>query len=167
MPDDPGRESERPAAALESIGIAPEEVDYVLITPLQSYATGNISLFRNARVGLSRRGWIEDFHAPKFPLHSPRRTRIPDDVLVYLEIEAPDKLVLLEDEDQIQPGLTCFWAGVHHRSSMAYCIDTAKGRVIVTEAAFHYGNLESAASARDPGEHGGVQCHLCSNCSRC
>lgn len=135
-------ENERPSAALASLGITPEQVDHVLITPLQSYATGNIPLFRNAKVCLSRRGWIEDFHAPRFPVHSPRRTRIPDDVLSYLDIEAPQRIRLLEAEAEILPGLTCFWTGVHHRSSMAFSIETTKGRVVVTDAAFHYGNLE-------------------------
>jgi glyoxylase-like metal-dependent hydrolase (beta-lactamase superfamily II) len=137
-------DQERPAAALASLGIEPEQVDHVLITPLQSYATGNIPLFRNAEICLSRRGWIEDFQAPLFPMHSPRQTRIPNDVLAYLELEAPQKMRLLSDEDEVVPGVRCFWTGVHHRSSMAYSIETARGRVIVTDAAFHYGNLEQA-----------------------
>jgi glyoxylase-like metal-dependent hydrolase (beta-lactamase superfamily II) len=135
-------DQERPAAALASLRIEPEQVDHVLITPLQSYATGNIPLFRNAEICLSRRGWIEDFQAPRFPIHSPRRARIPNEVLAYLEIEAPEKVRLLGDEDEVVPGVQCFWTGVHHRSSMAYSIETARGRVIVTDAAFHYGNLE-------------------------
>lgn len=136
------QEAERPPAALAALGISPEQVDYLLITPLQSYATGNIPLFPNAQVCLSRRGWIEDFHAPQFPLHAPRNTRIPNDVLIYLEIEAPHKVRLLQDEEEILPGLTTFWTGVHHRSSMAYRIETATGPVIACDAAFHYGNLE-------------------------
>jgi len=40
------------------------------------------------------------------------------------------------------PGLRCFWAGVHHRSSMCYVIDTEKGRVGVSDCLFKYGNLE-------------------------
>lgn len=136
------RDKERPSVALSTIGLAPEQVDYVLITPLQSYATGNIPLFRNAQVCISRRGWIEDFHAPRFPIHSPRRTRIPDDVLSYLELEAPDQVRLLDDEDEILPGLRAYWVGVHHRSSMAYSIQTSAGTVVVTDAAFHYGNVE-------------------------
>ncbi len=135
-------EEERPDAQLSTLGITPDQVDYVLITPLQSYATGNIPLFRNAEVCLSRRGWIEDFHAPSFPVHSSRSSRIPDDVLTYLEIEAPDKVRLLADEDEVLPGLKCFWVGVHHRSSMAYSIETSKGTVVVTDAAFLYGNIE-------------------------
>jgi glyoxylase-like metal-dependent hydrolase (beta-lactamase superfamily II) len=138
------QDNERPEPALAALGLSPEQVDYVLITPLQSYATGNIPLFRNAQICVSRRGWIEDFHAPKFPLHSPRRSRIPDDVLTYLDIEAPDKVRLLSDEEEILPGLHCFWTGVHHRSSMAYCMESAKGTVVVTDAAFHYGNIEKS-----------------------
>lgn len=134
--------NERPDAALASIGLRPGDVDFVLITPLQSYATGNIHMFRNAQVCVSRRGWIEDFHAPLFPMHSPRRTRIPDGVLQYLEIEAPEKVRLLADVDEILPGLTARWVGVHHRSSMAYEIRTCKGLAVVTDAAFLYGNVE-------------------------
>lgn len=136
------QESERPANALASIGISPEQVDYVLVTPLQAYATANIPLFRNARICLSRRGWIEDYHAPKWPMHIPRELRIPDAVLTYLQFESPDKLRLLNDEDEVMPGLRAWWAGVHHRSSMAYAVDTAKGTVIATDAVFKYGNVE-------------------------
>ncbi len=133
---------ERPEAALARLGVRPEEVTHVLISPLQSYATGNIPMFRNAQICLSRRGWIEDFHAPRFPVHSPRRTRIPDDVLAYLELESPEQVRLLEDEDEVAPGLRARWVGVHHRSSMAFDVTTSKGLLTVSDAAFHYGNVE-------------------------
>lgn len=135
-------ESERPVNALASVGVKPEEVDYVLITPLQAYATANIQLFKNARVCVSKRGWIEDFHAERFPMHVPREFRIPNDTLHYLMFDAPAKIQLLEDEDEIIPGLRCFWAGVHHRSSMCYLIDTSEGRVAVSDCVFRYKNLE-------------------------
>lgn len=135
-------ENERPEKALASIGVRPQDVDYVLITPLQAYATGNIALFPNARICLSKRGWIEDFHAPKFDMHIPRKLRIPDDSLHYLEIQAPEKLHLLADEEEILPGLKAFWTGVHHRSSMAYCIQTSAGRVIASDCFFKYRNIE-------------------------
>jgi glyoxylase-like metal-dependent hydrolase (beta-lactamase superfamily II) len=135
-------EDERPAAALATLGIAPEDVDFVLLTPLQAYATANIALFRNARICVSKRGWIEDFHVPKYPMHIPRELRIPDEALRYIEFEATDKLRLLDDEDEIIPGLRAFWAGVHHRSSMAYTVDTPAGRVIASDCFFKYGNVE-------------------------
>jgi hypothetical protein len=96
--------------ALASIGIKPEDVDYVLITPLQAYATANIHLFKNAQICLSKRGWIEDFHAEKFPMHVPREFRIPYEPLHYMMFEGNEKLRLLEDEDEIMPGLRAFWA---------------------------------------------------------
>lgn len=136
------QESERPEKALASIGITPRDIDFVLITPLQAYATGNIPLFENAMICISKRGWIEDFHAPKYEMHIPRKLRIPDDVLYYLDIKAPEKLRLLEDEDEILPGMRAFWTGVHHRSSMAYSIETAIGKVIVSDCFFKYRNVE-------------------------
>jgi glyoxylase-like metal-dependent hydrolase (beta-lactamase superfamily II) len=136
------QEVERPANALARLGIKPSDVDYVLITPLQAYATGNIPLFTNATICISRRGWIEDFHAPKYAMHIPRKLRIPDHTLQYLEIEAPEKLRLLEDEDEILPGIRAFWTGCHHRSSMAYSINTSSGNIIASDSLFKYQNVE-------------------------
>jgi glyoxylase-like metal-dependent hydrolase (beta-lactamase superfamily II) len=136
------RESELPEQQLARHGIQPDALDYVLITPLQAYAVGGIPLFRSAQICVSRRGWIEDFHAPTYEMHVPRKLRITDDVLAYMTIEAPEKLHLIEDEEEILPGLRAYWVGTHHRSSMAYSIDTEKGRVVVTDACFKYGNIE-------------------------
>lgn len=136
-------EAERPEAALARIGVDPAKVDYVFLTPLQSYATANVSLFKNATICISRRGWIEDFHAPLREMHVPRRFRIPDDAVNYLCIEAPEKVRLLPDEvTEVVPGIRTFWTGVHHRSSMAVCIDTAKGTVVASDSFFHYENVE-------------------------
>lgn len=49
---------------------------------------------------------------------------------------------LLADEEEIFEGLRVFWAGVHHRSSLAVCIDTAKGTALLTDCFFKYGNIE-------------------------
>jgi glyoxylase-like metal-dependent hydrolase (beta-lactamase superfamily II) len=75
-------------------------------------------------------------------MHIPRKLRIPDDVLQYLEVTAPDRLRLLDDEEEILPGLRAFWTGAHHRSSMAYVIDTAKGPVVASDCFFKYANVE-------------------------
>jgi glyoxylase-like metal-dependent hydrolase (beta-lactamase superfamily II) len=75
-------------------------------------------------------------------MHVPRKLRIPDDVLTYLTIQAPERLHLLADEEEILPGLKTFWVGAHHRSSVAYLIETGKGRVAVTDCCFKYGNVE-------------------------
>jgi hypothetical protein len=135
-------ERERPLEALASLGITPDQITHVLLTPLQLYATANLPLFPNAQFCFSKRGWIEDIMARPQWLHVPRELCISDDVLRYLLFEAWDRVRLLEDEDEICPGLQAWWAGTHHRSSMVYEIATASGIVAVGDCAFKYGNLE-------------------------
>jgi len=132
-----------PQNILRSQGLTPEEITTVLVTPLQAYATANIPMFSNATIAMSRRGWIEDFQAPYYHLHVPRHLRIPPDVNHYLQNEGWEKVRLLADEEDILPGIRVFWAGVHHRSSIAVAINTEKGTVIITDAFFKYGNIES------------------------
>lgn len=132
-----------PQRILNSQGLSPEDVSLVLVTPLQAYATANIHLFRNATIGISRKGWIEDFQAPYYHLHVPRHLRVPPEVNNYLQNEGWDKVRLLQDEEEVRRGIKVFWAGVHHRSSIAIQVETAKGSVVITDCFFKYGNIES------------------------
>jgi len=136
-------DSQLPQNLLRSQGLAPDDITHVIVTPLQAYATANIPLFRNAEIYISRRGWIEDFQAPLYHLHVPRHLRVPPDVNHYLQNDGWEKLRLLDDEEEILTGLRTFWAGVHHRSSLAVCVETKAGTVILTDAFFKYGNLEN------------------------
>lgn len=135
-------EEQLPQNILRSQGLRPEDITAVIVTPLQAYATANIPLFRQAQICISRKGWIEDFQAPYYHLHVPRHLRVPPDVNHYLQNEGWEKLRLLQDEEEIAPGLRVFWAGVHHRSSLAVCIETEKGTVLITDSFFKYGNIE-------------------------
>ena len=135
-------EDQLPQNILRSQGLDVSDISKVIVTPLQTYATANIHLFRNAEICISRKGWIEDFQAPYYHLHVPRHLRIPPEVNNYLQNEGWEKVRLLQDEDEVLPGIRVFWAGVHHRSSMAVCIDTARGPVILTDCFFKYGNIE-------------------------
>ncbi len=133
---------ELPEAALARHGVKPEDVQRIFLTPLQAYAVANVGLFKNAEICISRRGWIEDFQAPAYEMHVPRQFRIPDEALHYLTFEAPEKVRLVADEEQIAPGIRCAWVGTHHRSSMAVFVETAAGTVAVTDSCFKYGNIE-------------------------
>jgi glyoxylase-like metal-dependent hydrolase (beta-lactamase superfamily II) len=135
-------EEQKPQNVLASVGLQPSDISTVILTPLQAYATGNLEMFNNAEICISRKGWIEDFQAPYYHLHVPRHLRIPRAANNYLQNEGWDKLRLLADEEEILPGIRTFWAGVHHRSSMAVCIETAKGTVLITDCFFKYGNIE-------------------------
>lgn len=135
-------ESEKPAAALAQAGVAPQQVDVVILTPLTIYTTGNLKLFPRATFALNRRGWIDfwapDQHAPKLPAE----IALPRDSRLYLADEARDRIHLLGDEDTICPGIRCFRTGGHHVSSMAICVNTRKGTVILGDCFFTYENLD-------------------------
>jgi hypothetical protein len=131
-------------AALASVQIDPARVDFVLITPIQLYATGNLRLFPNAQICVSRRGWLEDIIAPTYPHHVPRQGCISDADLNWLMFENGKNFRLLDDAEEILPGLTCRFAGVHHRSSMLVEVQTAAGLVIVSDCAFHFANVEES-----------------------
>jgi hypothetical protein len=134
---------ERTLAALESVGVYPDEVDTLLLSPLVGYATGNVDLFRRAEICILRRGWT-DFFAPTYRERNDIRrfADIPREQLTHLVTDAWPRVRLLEDEDTLAPGITTWFAGVHHRSSLATCISTSIGRVVYTDAFFFFRNRE-------------------------
>lgn len=135
-------DAERPENALRSAGIRAEDVTHVLLTPLQLYTTANVAQFPNAKICFSRRGWIEDIMARPGWLHVPREQCISDEMLKFLLFEAAERLVLLEEQDEVCPGIRAWWVGTHHRSSMLYLVDTQLGVIGISDCAFTYGNLD-------------------------
>ncbi len=135
------REEDLPERRLATLGVDPADVDHVVISPIIAYTLGSVELFRNATIHLSRRGWIEDVFAPPYDVHVPRSLFLPPEAESYLLGPAYDRLALA-DEGEIVPGIRIWWAGVHHRSSLAIEIDTACGRVVVSDCGFAYGNIE-------------------------
>ncbi len=129
--------------ALAAHGVAAEQVDDVLVTPLTAYATGGLHQFPKARFWMSRRGWI-DFHAPDPHVPQlPRHIVFPPEVLQYLIMEAAGRIHLLPDEPiEFIDGIQSWFCGAHHRSSMVFNIRTSVGRVAVTDAIFKYRNFE-------------------------
>lgn len=130
--------------ALRSVGIDLAAVDLVLVTPIQLYTTGNLRVFPKATVCVSRRGWIEDIIAPSYPHHVPRSGCISDEDLCWLLGENHENFHLLEDVEEVLPGLVCRWAGVHHRSSLLVEVQTHRGLVILSDCAFHFANVEDS-----------------------
>jgi len=134
--------TEEPATALASIGVDPAAVDFLILTPLVYYATGHIDLFSKAQICILKRGWA-DFHAPANSFYeSIRSLLIPPKMLASMVTNCFPRLRLLEDEDEILPGIRTFFAGVHHRSSMAVSIDTVKGKAVFSDCFFKFRNIE-------------------------
>ena len=126
---------------LSRVNVAPEDVTHIFLTPLQLYTVSNVPRFPNAQICISKRGWIQ-YHTTHQHPHDDRWFVIPKDVLEYLVFDGWDKVRLLEDEEEIAPGLRTWWTGGHHRASIAVEIDTKEGVVVISDAFFMYQNLE-------------------------
>jgi glyoxylase-like metal-dependent hydrolase (beta-lactamase superfamily II) len=122
-------------------GVAPEDVTHVILTPLQLYTVSNVMRFPNASIYISKRGWVH-FNTSKAHPHDDRDTSIPPGLLRELVTTAWPRVVLLEDEDEVLPGLRTWWAGSHHRATIAVEVDTSEGTVVISDAFFYLENLE-------------------------
>ena len=104
------QENERPLAALRTAGVEPQDVQYILLTPLVSYANANVALFSEVKkIFISRRGWIEEFFAPEIPGFVPRNILMPDDVVTYLTTKVFDRVHLVGEEEEVLPGIRMSW----------------------------------------------------------
>jgi hypothetical protein len=126
---------------LARIGIDPIDVTHVVLTPLQLYTTSNIHRFPNATICLSERGWIH-YHTTHRHPHDRRWNCISKETLVHLVVDAWDRVRLLDDEDEVVPGIRTWWTGGHHRASLAVEIDSTAGTVVISDAFFMYRNVE-------------------------
>lgn len=127
---------------LARVGVAPEDVTDIVLTPLQLYSVSNVLAFPNARIHLSERGWLH-FHTSHSHPHDVRDTSLPPDVLAGLTGPAWPRVVLAPDEHEIAPGLRTWWAGTHHRATLAVEVDTAVGTVVLSDAFFYLENVTS------------------------
>jgi len=131
-----------PQDALSMVGVKPEDIDILMATTLVTYAAGNLELFKNAELYISRKGWI-DIVAPERLQKYKRQVLLTDATMSYLINEGASKVHFVEDQVEVLPGLNYFWVGVHHRGSMAFIAKTAKGKVAVSDSAFVFGNIEN------------------------
>ena len=134
-------EDERLVPQLARLGIAPEDITHVIVTPFVQYTTGGLLELPNAQVCLSKRGWIS-FHTTHEHPHDSREFMFTTEALVHLVTDGWDRVRLLEDEDEVVPGIRTWFAGTHHRASIAVEIDTSEGTVVASDAFFHYENIE-------------------------
>jgi hypothetical protein len=127
--------------ALAKVGLAPDDVTHVLLTPLELYTTGTLDKFKRARILMSKRGWIH-FHVTHDHPHDSRWRSFPKPTLVDLVTDSWDRVSLLEDEHEVEPGLRTWWSGSHHRESIVVEVDTAVGVVAISDSFFYYDNVE-------------------------
>ena len=127
-------------SALAAAGIRPDSITHVILTPIVRYTTATLDQFPNARICLSKRGWIH-YHTNHRHPHD-RRAAFSPETLVHLVTDWWDRVELLEDEHEIAPGLRTWNSGVHHRSSLVVEVDTRDGVVAISDSFFVFENIE-------------------------
>jgi hypothetical protein len=130
--------------ALASVGLRPDDITHLLLTPLELDTTGTLDKVRRAQICLSKRGWIH-FHTTHEHPHDSRWRSFPRHILVDLVTDSWDRVRLLEDEDAVAPGLRTWWSGAHHRESIVVEADTVAGTVAISDSFFYYENVEDGA----------------------
>jgi glyoxylase-like metal-dependent hydrolase (beta-lactamase superfamily II) len=131
----------QPPEALAKVGLALEDIDTLLITSMSSYATGNIEMFKNADIYMSRVGWENIMEGDEMGIYD-SRVFFPQETMSYLQGEGKHRIHLVGDEQEIYPGLVLWWAGAHHRGSMGFTVQTAKGSVSVADPIFVFENID-------------------------
>lgn len=121
-------------------GIAPADVTDIILTPLQLYTVGNLRAFPNARIHISKTGWVH-FHTSHDHLHDDRWTSIPRETLIWLVTDAWSRVSLLGDEDEVLPGIRTWWCGGHHRASIVVEVTTRLGVAAISDSYFHLSNV--------------------------
>lgn len=127
---------------LRKEGIDPAQVEWLFLTHFHYDHASNVHLFPNARIAVSRRGWINTL-APKYP-RIVSHLLFPHDSLAHLANEAWDRLILANESDgEIAPGISVFHVGGHTMCCQAIKVKTWQGTAIFpSDTIFYYGNLE-------------------------
>lgn len=138
-------EEENIESIIKKAEIIPGKVDFVFLTHLHHDHSSNVDLFPNAKVVLSKKGWIE--YLKKDRPYYYNELDFPSRPIKYLSSLSSEQLVLVDEEKEIIEGIRAFWVGGHTPCCMAFEIETIKGRVVFTsDIAF----LESNISKNHP-----------------
>jgi glyoxylase-like metal-dependent hydrolase (beta-lactamase superfamily II) len=133
-------EEETTQSILAHAGVDPSVVDLVFLSHLHHDHASNVDLFPNAKVVLSRRGWLE--YVKKERPYYYAESLFPVRPILYIASQPADKLIFVDDEREVLPGITCFWVGGHTPCCMSIQVNTAQGRVVFTsDVAFFERNV--------------------------
>jgi glyoxylase-like metal-dependent hydrolase (beta-lactamase superfamily II) len=116
---------ESSTAQLRKFGLAPEDIGHVFVTHLHFDHVDDLLNYKNAKVYVGKKEWEgATSAAPSWG----------DGRIMHEFINNPNcrqRLVLVEDQE-ILPGIESFWVGGHTPGSMAYRINTAHGKAVLT-----------------------------------
>jgi len=123
--------------------VAPDEVNYLLITQPITYHSGGLvrEYFPRARVYMSRAGFFE--YLLDNPGHPPRDCYFTERTWRFIhQLLNEDRLRLVDEPTEIVGGVFFETTGGHHPGSAAVKLITSRGRVGILETAFIERNIE-------------------------
>lgn len=133
----------KPTTLLSSLDIKAEEIQHVIITHLHWDHAGGVSLFPHATYYLHHQEynfWIKDEVAltPAF------QWLYDSDSIQYLKNrEKEGKLILIEKEQEILPGVELIFAPGHSPALMAVAVNTKKGTAVLgSDAGYVFKNYQ-------------------------
>ena len=138
-----GREFLRcPSLGLRELGIDCAGVSHVIVSHMHYDHVGNYDLFPNATFYLQ-----EDemrFYTGKYVRHAAFRHSIEvDDVLAMVRYNYEGRLMLVDGEREVVPGVHVHRVGGHTAGLQIVTAQTAQGRaVLATDASHYYHNFE-------------------------
>ena len=127
---------------LAAQGIAPEDVDTLVLTHLHFDHYANARLFTQARIVVSRTDYIHVL-LPENRRYAPR-DGFPRETLAWLVDDAWERLELVEGHTEVLPGIHTIETGGHSPGHQIVTVQTGDGLVVIPgDAIYMYENLES------------------------
>lgn len=126
-----------PVELLKGLGIAAEDVDHIVLTHLHWDHVDGLPLFPRTNVYVQRAErdfWLHDEMAqrPPFTFFLNERTRT-----ALRLIEDSGRMILIDGDEEILPGLECLSAPGHSVALQAVAVPTAKGSAILGSDCAH------------------------------
>ncbi|KAA8922185.1 MAG: hypothetical protein F6Q11_05800 [Thermoplasma sp.] len=135
--------SEDSIKILKDAGFPPDSIDFVALTPVQDYTIGRLDEFRRSKIFIYRDGWVRDIAAPAYAYFHNRDLFIPRRIFDFVYGEGWKNIVFYDGEMDLVPGIRAIPVGCHHRSSVAFVINTRSGKVVFTDASFKKENVRN------------------------
>lgn len=135
-------EAEKPAVALRSVGINPDDVQLVVNTHLHWDHSSNNHLFRNAQVVVQQREL--DYAQQPVPWHRVHFEVQPDLPAAWQQAES--QLAPIDGDTELAPGVTAVTLSGHTPGSQGVLVETATGRYLIAgDCLYLYDNWEGDA----------------------
>ena len=133
-----GRTLERcPSEGLKVFGLAPEDIDTVILTHLHYDHAGNIPLFPNAEIIVQDKE--VNFATGRYMRHPVVRIPFePEDVCELVRQNYNGRVRFVDGDKELLPGLNLHLMGGHSRGLMCATVDTRRGKVVVASDCAHF-----------------------------